>query len=105
MFPYKNVALLNVAAAHRTASVALKIPFFSDWLGSYHHAWLTPEDASLNILALPVAPFEFPAIKLAKIDVQEFPVLRGMHPLIERDRALSNRSSNARDLRVWAAGG
>src|SRR5438445_12487656 len=98
MFPYRNVALLNVAAAHRTASVALKIPFFSDWLGSYHHPWPTPEDASLNILALPVAPFEFPAIKLAKLDVQKFQVLRGMHPLIERRRGLANSLSNGRAL-------
>lgn len=86
-FPHANVTPLNLAASDRHETVTMEVPT-SEEGPNYYTARITSSRTGQQILAAPVDGFEFDRrVALVKIDVEghEFPVLKGMCDLLERD--------------------
>jgi len=84
---HANVSLLNVAASDSIGMARMEIPRFSDGRTNFYQAHLSVDIGALAVLTLPVDALSLPRVSLVKIDVEghEFPVLRGMRRLLERD--------------------
>lgn len=91
LLEYSNVTLINAAASDETIVTGISVPVFTSGLKNFYQASISsePNEADLNILALPVDNLGLrKKVAFIKIDAEghEPSVIRGLHKLLEKDK-------------------
>lgn len=88
MFPHRNITLLNVGASETSRLARMEMPLTDTGLMATARASISDENGSIPIYCVRIDSLMIQeAVSFVKIDVEghEFPVLKGMKELLQRD--------------------
>ncbi|MFN0130281.1 MAG: FkbM family methyltransferase [Verrucomicrobiales bacterium] len=103
-FPIRNVTLLNVGASDASRLARMAMPLTDTGLPATALAQISDDAGTIDVHCLPIDALSLPGpVRLVKIDVEghEFPVLKGMAALLERDQPRLIVEGQDAEIRAW----